>query len=311
MSEIPYGDSPVIESTGASATRATYGDSPVIEVTGASATRLTYADSPVIEAAAPQLDSSATSPALLWLGQASGIVVATVQPPALIMEHPISTYTLFRSPSATGPWTQVDARVPAALSRWVNLFDASPIYNARAYYYAAVDSGFATVTGGNATNVLYFVAHTVSAPIAPAGTLSAGALGLYPLLGSDVYVDGISGEGVIGPNGDLLTVNGLECLAQDLRTRITTEQGELLLHPQFGLSREKVIGSGQSNPAAQAQALQARFIDAYTADPRVLSVQALTISRQSWDAWVIDVTLVAIGFEDPQRLNVVVPFYQQ
>lgn len=265
---------------------------------------IAYSPPPIIESGAVDYAIDATTaPALLWLGQASGIVVATLRPPDL-SAAPIASYALFRAPTASGPWTQVDVRAPSPFCRWVNLFDPTPLYDERAYYYAATDSGEYSKT-------LYFVANSNTPAISAAGTLSAGALGSYPLLGSDVFLNAMTGEAVIGPGGDLLAVNGLELLAQDLRTRITTQQGELLLHPQFGLSRQRLIGSGQSNPAAQAQVLQAQFIDAYTADPRVLAVQSLTISKVSWSAWMVDVVLVAIGIEDPQRLNVVIPFYQQ
>ncbi len=264
---------------------------------------LSYVDGPIIESATDTTPVASTTPLLQWLGQASGMVVATLAPPDLLRER-ITAYTLYRATSASGPWTQVDARLPSPCSRWTNLFDATPLFNARAFYYAAID-------GPLPSNMLYFVAHPAPAPIVASGTLSAGAFGSYPLLGSDVLLDPVTREAVIGPNGDLLAVNGLECLAQDLRTRITTQQGELLLHPQFGLTRERLIGSGQSNPAAEAQMMVVRFIDAITADPRVLSVQSLTISKVAWDAWLVDFTLVAIGSEDPQRLNLVIPYYTQ
>jgi len=262
-----------------------------------------FSDSPIIESGLfldPSL-TDLTTPVLAWIGQASGMVVAVVQPPDVITA-PISTYTLYRAATPAGPWILVDTRRPAALCRWVNLFDSTPSYGQRMYYSAAID-------GPRQSNTLYFVATANPTPIGPGGTLSAGAFGPYPLLGSDVYLDAVSGEAAIGPNGDLLAVNGLELLAQDLRTRFLTNQGELLLHPQFGLSRQRVIGSGQADPQLQAQQLQARFIDAITGDPRVLSVQSLTISLVGWDTWLIDFTIIAIGSEDAQRLNIVFPYF--
>jgi hypothetical protein len=266
-------------------------------------TALAFTDSPVIEngALAGVNAAASTNPKLLWIGQASGLVVATVKPPDIVND-PISTYTLFRAPTALGPWTSIAACSPSPLSRWQNLFDSTPLYGQRAYYCATVD-------GPLQSNALYFVANLSPPIIAVAGTLSAGAFGPYPLLGSDVFLNPVTGEGVIGPNGDLLTVNGLECLAQDLRTRITTMQGELLLHQDFGLTRERLIGSGQSNAAAQAQFLQARFIDCFLADPRVLSIQSLIISQAAWDTWVITVSLIAIGVEDVAQLNLVFPYF--
>jgi hypothetical protein len=273
-------------------------------------TALAFTDSPIIaNGAFFDVNAGTTTPTLLSIGQASGIVVASVRNPDIITV-PITTYTLYRAAAATGPWVQIEQRAASPLSRWTNLFDApgnavgGPAYGARAYYTVTID-------GPLQSNALAFIANANPVPIAAGGTLSAGAFGAYPLLGSDVYLDPSTGEAVIGVNGDLLTVNGLECLAQDLRTRITTEQGELLLHSTFGLTRERLIGSGQNAPAVQAQALQARFVDALLGDPRVSSIASLSISRVAWDAWTISVVLVAIGVEDPQRLNLVFPFYSE
>ena len=269
---------------------------------------LLYAEPPFIQSSVlvPEAGTGelgpTTAPTLQSVGQASGIVVASVRDPDIISVA-IASYTLYRATSPSGPWTAVDSRAPSPTSRYANLFDESPLYGTRAYYYATA--------GAQATDTLFFIANASPTPIAPGGTLSAGAFGPYPLLGSDVYVDAMSGEGVIGPNGDLRSVNGLDCLAQDLRTRITTEQGELLLHPSFGMTRQRLLGSGQSAPVAQAQALQARFIDVITSDPRVSAVNSLSIARVSWEAWAIDVSLTAIGSEDEQRLNLVFPFYAQ
>jgi hypothetical protein len=265
---------------------------------------LPFTDSPIIENGAYfDLSVGSTTPTLMSIGQASGIVIATVRPPDIITD-PITTFTLYRSIVATGPWTMVDTRSPSPTSRWANLMDATPLYDTRAYYFATTD-------GPLQSNAMYFIANATPSPIAPGGTLSTGAFGPNPIHGSDPYLDGNFGEAVIGPNGDLLAVNGLPLLAQDLRTRITTEQGELLLHLDFGQNRERLIGSGQSNPAAQAQILRARFIDIILQDPRIYSIESLSIVRVSLDAWTIDVTFIGIGSEDAQRLNIVFPYFEQ
>lgn len=207
---------------------------------------------------------------LLAISQASGIIVCTVRPPDVRTDS-VVTYTLYRAPVASGPWTQVDQRRANPMSRWVNLFDPSPLYGATAAYYAMIDDG-------SQTNTLSFIAQQVPPAIQSSAGFSSAAFGPYPLLGSDVYLNPATGEGVIGPNGDFLTVNGLELLGQDLRIRFITEQGELLLHQTFGLAPNRVVGGGQANPVAQAQLLRQYIMDAVLSDPRVDSIISVDIA---------------------------------
>lgn len=207
---------------------------------------------------------------ILAVSQASGIVVCTVRPPD-VRTTAVTTYTLFRGPAATGPWTQIEQRRPNPLATWVNLFDITPLYGVPAFYFAQVDDG-------SQSNVLSFIAIKSPPAIQASAGISVNALGPYPLLGSDVFLDPATGEGVIGPNGDLLTVNGLELLGQDLRIRLITEKGELLLHSDFGLAKNRVIGGGQTNAVAQAQLLRTLIMDAVLSDPRVDSIISVTLS---------------------------------
>ena len=242
-----------------------------------------------------------TTPTLLSIAQADGAVVATARPPDVI-DVAITSYYLFRATDTLGTGlVQVDQRAPSALSRWVNLFDADPLFGQRAYYYV-------TDNLGDESNTLYFQA--VQNPPAPTpAAISPAAFGPYPLLGSDIYVDPTSGEGVMGPNGDFLSVTGLYCLAQDLRTRLITTQGELLLHTDFGMSRQRLIGSGQGDPVAEAQLLQVRIITLLEQDPRVDHIQDVQIVQVASDAWTITVSLVAIGAEDAGLTNLVWPYF--
>jgi phage baseplate assembly protein W len=161
---------------------------------------------------------------------------------------------------------------------------------------------------GDESNSLYFQA-VDNPPADTAASISPAAFGPYPLLGSDVFLNPATGEGVIGPNGDLLSVNGLYLLCQDLRTRLITTQGELLLHPDFGMSRQRLIGSGQGDPVAQAQLLQTRIISVMELDPRVDHIESVEIVQVAMDAWTVSVTLVAIGAEDAGLQNLVFPFF--
>lgn len=240
-----------------------------------------------------------TSPTLLFIGQATGQVVATVAPPTDVIIG-ITEYSLQRSLDQE-TWTTVYSCQPSSLSRWVNLFDSAPLFGTRVYYQA-VDSG------GDQSNTLYFQA-VQNPPEDVAASISPTAFGPFPLLGSDVFLNPVTGEGVIGPNGDLLSVNGLYLLAQDLRTRLLTTQGELLLASDFGMSKQRLIGSGQGDPIAQAQLLQTQIINVLELDPRVDHVQDVEIYQAALDAWIISVTLVAIGAEDAGLTNLVWPYF--
>jgi hypothetical protein len=242
-------------------------------------------------------------PTFLSIAQADGAVVATARPPD-IYDEDITSYYLYRALDTEGTGlVQVDQKAPSPLSRWVNLFDENPLFGQRAYYYVTDNFGDESAT-------LYFQAIENPVPATPV-SLSAAAFGPYPLLGSDIYIDPSTGEGVIGPNGDFLSVTGLYCLAQDLRTRLITTQGELLLHPDFGLGRQRLIGSGQGDPVAEAQLLQVRIIQLLEADPRVDHVTDVQIVRVAPDAWTVAVTLVAVGAEPSGNTVLTFPYYTQ
>lgn len=268
---------------------------------------LNYANDPQIESGLDGgVGGGSQSPGLLFVGQAQGIAVANALPPT-ISQNPIVTMRLKRAPSTSGPWTQVDERDLSPTATRCNLFDVSPLTTTLAYYaVTAVDS--ASIESGM-SNVMPFAFIAKPRAISVARPIAAAAFGTYPLLGSDVFVDPVTREGVVGLNGDLLTVNGLECLAQDLRTRVTTEQGELLLQQDFGNGRTRLIGSGQADPVSQAQILRTRLIDALLKDARVAQVVDVIISRTAVDAWIASCTIIAIGQEDPQHLNLVFPYY--
>lgn len=265
-----------------------------------------YADSGVFQGGAVPKTGFSTVPALKAIGQAQGIAVGTASLPDIMLEQVVGL-NLYRAPaSAATTWTRVDQKKLSPYALWTNLFDQAPLSGGALYAVTAIAIGGAESAMSDPLPYI-FIANPP--PIVPCGFISAGAYGPYPLLGSDVYLDPATGEGVAGPNGDLLSVNGLECLAQDLRTRFITTQGELLLHPLFGVTKDRIIGSGQADTVAQAQILRTRFIDTVLQEPRVLEVRDVTISRVKFDAWEISFTIIAIGIEDPQRLNLVFPYF--
>lgn len=269
---------------------------------------MSFALSPEVNAGAPLGQSGGSSvPTIMYLGQAQGVVVVDTLPPDL-RQTKLSTLRLYRAFAAGGPWTKVDERNLSARSRWSNLFDVSPNTSSSALYaVTAVDTN--SVESAQSLAVAFAAFPNGAQALTPGPGFSQGVFGQDAVLGTDVYLNPITREAVIGLNGDLMYVTGLECLAQDLRTRITTEKGELLLHQDFGNGRARLIGSGQSDPSSEAQILYTRLIDTMLLDPRVDSIIDVSIARSSIDAWDVNATIIAIGSEDPRKLNLVVPFF--
>lgn len=221
---------------------------------------------------------------------------------------PITQLKLYRGNTPNGPFTLLrDIEVISSFSVVNQLFDGVPEFGIERYYVAtAVDQR--GVESAH-SNVVFYTASLAVLGLLP-GSLSPAARGPYPVLGCDIYIDPTTREAVIGPNGDLLTVNGLEFLAQDLRLRILTDVGELPLHPTYGLSKSKVIGSGQAKPEVQAQIFRADIIDVLRAEPRVYKVLDVQISQADQFSWVIGFDVMAVNVEDVQRLNMIYPYFK-
>lgn len=247
------------------------------------------------------------APRIVSISQASGVVVVGVVPNGVTGSFPVSQFQLFRGPTSGGPWTAFQAQDLSTTAIENFLFDQSPAFGVLEYYTAiAID------TQGNESadaTPVPFVAFNVANPTAP--NIQVSSYGPYPLLGQDVFLHPETGEGMIGPNGDLMVVNGLECLAQDIRIHLLTERGELLLHQDWGFGRGKIIGAGQAKRDVQAQILRADVIDVLNSEPRVAEVLAVDISVYDQFSWLIGYEIMAIGVEDPQRLNLVYPFMKQ
>jgi phage baseplate assembly protein W len=247
------------------------------------------------------------APSLAYVAQANSgsanIVVVGVKQNPVTGNNPIVSFNLYRGPSISGPWTLVENDPINPLLVVTHCFDSNPQNGAQWYTAAAVDT---------AAQVSIMATPLVYAPYAAVLTgkanMSAAVYGSYPLLGSDIFLDPITKEGVIGPNGDLLSVNGLNCLAQDLRIRILTDLGTLPMHQDFGTFKD-IIGQGQSSPATQAQKLRTRVVDAVLRDARVLKVLSVQVNIAAADSWSIAMDVVAIGTEDPLRLNLTYPYY--
>lgn len=247
-----------------------------------------------------------TAPTIVSIGQASGIVIVGALANPIPGGYPVQFLNLYRASASTGPWNYVASRQVSTKALENFLLDAVPVVGQTQWYcVTAVDQG-----GNESAQSAALFYNTIKAPALPTSGIAAGAFGPYPLLGSDIFISPITGEAVVNPaNGDLLTVSGLELLAQDLRIRLLTRKGELLLHPEFGFSPS--IGTGQARPQVQAQVLAADVQDAIEADPRVSQVLGVWVSQYDRTSWLVSYAAMAIGAEDPLRANLVYPYYLQ
>lgn len=247
-------------------------------------------------------------PQIVAISQANGTIVVGIQQNRVTGSYPIVAFQLFRGETSLGPFVQVDTELVSIFLLTTNAFDINPNIGIERFYTAKSVDVNGTVSA-LATPVSYTAYGQLLTTGAPQVNISAAALGPYPLLGSDIFLDPATGEGVVGPNGDLMTINGLDCLAQDLRMRLQCALGDLCLHPNWGMARSGGIGSGQAAPQVEAQILRTRVVEVVSQDPRVQAVTQVSVTNPQSDGWVISYTVMAIGVEDPQRLNLVVPYF--
>lgn len=265
-----------------------------------------YVNDPYIVAGQPTGVTTVDPPKIISVGQSQGVGVVHTQLPEQVANSSVASMNLYRATPTTSR-EKVDNRTIDRNSRWMNLFDLEPEFGEVATY--TVTALTADGTESADSDPIEYTPFAIPPPLVTSSSISASALGPIPLLGSDVYIDPVAKEAVVGVNGDLLSVNSLSLLAQDLRTRILTELGELTLHPPYGLFRGRLIGAGQANPKTMAQILHQRVVDAITADPRVYRLDDVVISAPNFDAWTIEYTVYAIGSEDPLNANLVFPYY--
>jgi phage baseplate assembly protein W len=84
-------------------------------------------------------------------------------------------------------------------------------------------------------------------------------------LGRDMLLT--NGDLTLHPAGDVATVEGLACLAQDLALRLTTPVGSCFLDPTYGTRVFRYL-NGSNTPLHQQALLQDLRLDAEQ-DPRV------------------------------------------
>jgi len=102
-------------------------------------------------------------------------------------------------------------------------------------------------------------------------------------------------RGSVGP----VVLSGLDCLAQDLRTRMTTDRGSDILYK--GLGMERVIGL--AGDLATLEIAKFRAGQAITQDPRVASIRTLNFSVDQ-DIVNVDGRVEVRGLDEPLAIQV-------
>ena len=207
------------------------------------------------------------APSIAYIAQVSTGIGVGVRQSLVTADQAIVSYNLYRSLTGSSPWTLVASSVISATLLTTLLVDSSPVLGLEVWYAAtSVDA----LSAESARSSSWTFSAAGPEQVGAGSSISSAAFGPFPLLGSDVFIDPDSGQAVIGPNGDLVTVNGLACLAQDLRIRMMTTPGELPLHPLFGFPDP--LGHAQAEPEIEAQILAANLKDTLVLDPRVAAI---------------------------------------
>jgi hypothetical protein len=191
---------------------------------------------------------------------------------------------------------KLSKRLLGSASRWKALVIAN---NLKSPYVSKDGDGIDVLRPGD-----YILYPTTSAPPVTAVGSTGGKSGaLSPIeerLGRDVKLVSPKSLGgvtqfdfAVGDNGDIELVEGVENLKQAIRSKFETEQGELPLHPFFGIS----FPIGVKAPAATG------FIEfdvnaraTLLSDPRLASIEELDIEFVG-NELDIKGTVAVIGFD--------------
>lgn len=101
-----------------------------------------------------------------------------------------------------------------------------------------------------------------------------------------------SGDLIVNSAGALESVGGLNVLAQALYDRIKTGEGELVLHPEYGISQP--IGAKLNHPAL-VNLLTTELANVPGLDPRFQSVRLKEAPVQPTDGIALEATVIAAG----------------
>lgn len=116
---------------------------------------------------------------------------------------------------------------------------------------------------------------------------------------ADIYLDE-TGEFLIAPDGDLLTVSGLDNLALDLKLRLETPKGEYIPNPNFGSNLLDIATSGE--PYAQ-KLLQLEVEEVLKQDPRIKDVTNVLINTEYPHSDIL-VNIVLINESEERQITI-------
>ena len=98
---------------------------------------------------------------------------------------------------------------------------------------------------------------------------------------------------VFSSTNDLDYSFGLNNAVQAIKYKMLTEQGQLIRHPQFGLS--SVVGKQVKEPDAIRQSLVSSVSDAINSDPRFSRIERLDVSRSNPNQFTIKLSVRMAG----------------
>jgi len=122
------------------------------------------------------------------------------------------------------------------------------------------------------------------------------------IYGTDIRLKD-SGDILIGANGDLHLIYGINNLKQAIKNLLDCPQGWLFEDPEYGSRLEKYWG--QPNTIATRYAAARDMQDALTLDPRIAKVESLTTRKVSDTRFDIDCVVVPIN--QTERVSYIYP----
>jgi len=123
------------------------------------------------------------------------------------------------------------------------------------------------------------------------------------LYGRDIALP--DGQLALGPDGDLVTVEGRANIVQALGQRIRTTRGELVLHPEYGMETLLAVGVEGTHERVKLSGLElARTV---LQDPRVVGIGSLNVRfADTANRIDMDVRLIGPG-QRSLALNEIIP----
>lgn len=123
------------------------------------------------------------------------------------------------------------------------------------------------------------------------------------LLGTDILL--ADGDFEVIPTGDVETVSGRACLAQDLVHRLSTPRGDLMGHPDYGLDLYRFLHM-ETTPVHVLD-FQRAFEDEVSKDPRV-QPDSVAVAIVSIDLERIRMRVTCLPIGETNPLNLVLGY---